>query len=406
MSLSLIEELELQVIALRGNHLLNSSLIVQRAIDALESQTREVERRDGRIAELIAQCNEIYALKAQPSGVVLPERQMYTAYLSGVVPSNAVEVNSYRDGWNACLDEVARLNSSPASAGWMMPTVKQLEQALESVPSFHDLSTELIAPAMLEHLREVISAGEYGDAYQGARQDLLIWKRRALEAETKVREQDQVIENLGNALNAESGPTFMGEPVMPASAGEPLPHWEPCNPGCDPDFNGQRSRECAQLCRPAREALSASGGDERAAFEAWRLEKGCGGAERLKKCSNAPDVYYYTAEQEAWKVWQARAALSANHSEQVREGYVQVPKSMLLEANSLEALVFVGGGITGDDGVPTYIDCVLWVGDLLDDDGKAIHGLHAYCTECEEEGSTTLAEFAAAPSAGSQKEQE
>ena len=102
---------------------------------------------------------------------------------------------------------------------WMMPTVKQLERAIGSVPSFYELSAELIAPAMLEHLREVISAGEYGDAYRGARDDLLIWKRRALEAETKVREQDLIIENLGDALNAESGPTFMGEPVVSARGG-------------------------------------------------------------------------------------------------------------------------------------------------------------------------------------------
>jgi hypothetical protein len=43
----------------------------------------------------------------------------------------------------------------------------------------------------------------------------------------------------------------------------------------------------------------------RKAFEAWRLAKFCGGDERLKKCSNAPDVYYHAAEQEAWKVWSA-----------------------------------------------------------------------------------------------------
>ena len=45
-------------------------------------------------------------------------------------------------------------------------------------------------------------------------------------------------------------------------------------------------------------------------FEEWRIDKFCGGDDRLKKCSNAPDVYYYTAEQEAWITWQAsRAAL-------------------------------------------------------------------------------------------------
>jgi hypothetical protein len=48
----------------------------------------------------------------------------------------------------------------------------------------------------------------------------------------------------------------------------------------------------------------------RAEFEAWRLAKFCGGVERLKKCSNAHDVYYYTAEQEAWTAWkESRAAL-------------------------------------------------------------------------------------------------
>ncbi|TRO24874.1 hypothetical protein EQ826_15560 [Ectopseudomonas mendocina] len=60
---------------------------------------------------------------------------------------------------------------------------------------------------------------------------------------------------------------------------------------------------------------------ERAAFEAWRLEKFCAGVERLKKCSNAPDVYYYSAEQEAWKVWKARASLPVS----VPDGWKLVP---------------------------------------------------------------------------------
>lgn len=76
------------------------------------------------------------------------------------------------------------------------------------------------------------------------------------------------------------------------------------------------------------------------------------------------------------------------------DGYVLVRKTMMLDAAALEALVFVGGGLYDEMGKPTYLDCVMWVGDLQDDDGKMIHGLHVYCTECEEEGSTTLAEFA------------
>lgn len=154
------------------------------------------------------------ALKAQPSGVVLPDPKKEIVAWGHDMGGNYDE--GHADGWNDALDEVARLNSSPVSACWMMPTAQQLEQALESVPSFHDLSAELIAPAMLEHLRDVISAGEFGDAYRGARDESLIWKRRALEAEAKIREQDQIIENLGNALNEESGPTFMGEPVFSA----------------------------------------------------------------------------------------------------------------------------------------------------------------------------------------------
>lgn len=55
-------------------------------------------------------------------------------------------------------------------------------------------------------------SNDFKDAYQGAREELLIWKRRALEAEAKIRDQDRIIENLGDALNEENGPTRMGEP--------------------------------------------------------------------------------------------------------------------------------------------------------------------------------------------------
>jgi cell division protein FtsB len=54
----------------------------------------------------------------------------------------------------------------------------------------------------------------YGDAYQGAREDLSIWKRRALEAEAKVRDQDQIIDRLTVELNSGNGPVRMGEPYI------------------------------------------------------------------------------------------------------------------------------------------------------------------------------------------------
>nr|WP_227637824.1 DUF550 domain-containing protein [Klebsiella pneumoniae] len=53
--------------------------------------------------------------------------------------------------------------------------------------------------------------GEYGDAYQGAREDLAIWKRRALEAEESFRRLEQINDHLVKEAQGESG---MGEPVI------------------------------------------------------------------------------------------------------------------------------------------------------------------------------------------------
>ncbi|MDQ7101927.1 hypothetical protein REA11_24360, partial [Serratia sp. MF1(2023)] len=52
-----------------------------------------------------------------------------------------------------------------------------------------------------ERLQQIIDANreaqpEYGDAYQGAREDLSIWKRQALEAEDKVRHLERVNDHL------------------------------------------------------------------------------------------------------------------------------------------------------------------------------------------------------------------
>lgn len=83
--------------------------------------------------------------------------------------------------------------------------------------SWHDqvialaLSGKLDAP-----VSEAKAQGEYGDAYQGAREDLAIWKQRALKAEEKVRQQEQIIDHLTSEAQGESR---FGEPVI--TAGEP-----------------------------------------------------------------------------------------------------------------------------------------------------------------------------------------
>ena len=65
-----------------------------------------------------------------------------------------------------------------------------------------------------KHLaEEAASRSDMADAYCGAREDLAIWKRRALEAEEKLRAESAVSSRLVSELNAENGPTHMGEPV-------------------------------------------------------------------------------------------------------------------------------------------------------------------------------------------------
>ena len=64
---------------------------------------------------------------------------------------------------------------------------------------------------------EPIDNGEYGSAYQGAREDLAIWKRRALEAEEKIRTApvavpDEVVKSLDSLFNKKYFRVWVKEP--------------------------------------------------------------------------------------------------------------------------------------------------------------------------------------------------
>lgn len=74
---------------------------------------------------------------------------------------------------------------------------------------------ELVAILYAAPVSEVKAQGEYGEAYQGAREDLAIWKRRALEAEEKVLQQEQIIDHLTSEAQGESR---FGEPVVTPDA--------------------------------------------------------------------------------------------------------------------------------------------------------------------------------------------
>lgn len=53
-----------------------------------------------------------------------------------------------------------------------------------------------------------VVGGEYGDAYQGAREDLAIWKRRALEAESCARQLAQNYQHLSELYHAQEKRLF------------------------------------------------------------------------------------------------------------------------------------------------------------------------------------------------------
>jgi len=76
-------------------------------------------------------------------------------------------------------------------------------------------------------------------------------------------------------------------------------------------------------------------------------------------------------------------------------GYSLVPSRIDLSHEDIAAIMFMCGG----DADATELDeqfhgGTLWIGGI-DDDGDLIYGMHLSCTECPEEGSTTIAEFAA-----------
>ena len=79
-------------------------------------------------------------------------------------------------------------------------------------------------------------------------------------------------------------------------------------------------------------------------------------------------------------------------SADVPEGYAIVPKMMTLDFEAMEMIrCMTGEGATEDE----FSECVLWVGETVDDDGKVdAYGLNIACNECLEEGSVSVIEFA------------
>jgi|GEM_PF-3728212 len=79
----------------------------------------------------------------------------------------------------------------------------------------------------------------------------------------------------------------------------------------------------------------------------------------------------------------------------IPEGFALVPKEMLLSKEVIGVINFHCGDTAGEEGgqFGRYTDGRLWVGNVTDDDGNQVHGLHIMTDEYPEEGSTTLVEF-------------
>ena len=101
------------------------------------------------------------------------------------------------------------------------PDTIRLADALKRRTPFLDGSST-IDHAEKELRRQHAEIDRLTDAYCGAREDLAIWKRRALEAEEKLRAESAVSSRLVSELNAENGPTHMGEPVQQRQPLTPL----------------------------------------------------------------------------------------------------------------------------------------------------------------------------------------
>ena len=97
-------------------------------------------------------------------------------------------------------------------------------------------------------------------------------------------------------------------------------------------------------------------------------------------------------ERHFW-AWQAsRQVLKADEQVSVPEGYALVPKMMTLDFEAMGRLLcMTGEDFTRDE----FPECVLWVGETLDDEGSVdAYGLNIACNECLEEGSIPVIEFA------------
>jgi hypothetical protein len=164
-----------------------------KAIEDLVKKDGEIAKRDARILELEEQRDRFMASIERKHKLMDED--------AAEIDQLRAELVALKDAATTVLDG---LNERIAYA----VEQRQTTPVFEGIAALH--SAIYAAP-----VSEAEAQGEYGDAYQGAREDLAIWKRRALEAEEKVLQQEQIIDHLTSEAQGESR---FGEPVVTPDA--------------------------------------------------------------------------------------------------------------------------------------------------------------------------------------------
>ena len=148
----------------------------------------------GKIARELWNWPQASAAQSAPAG----EREALQRLLDDV--RDVRNADDVAFGWDEAAEYFAaawqRTQSAGVPEGYALvpvePTPEMVNAALENSTGIDPRSIVIEDyKAMLAAAPAQPAQGEFGDAYQGAREDLAIWKCRALEAEEKVRNAEQ-----------------------------------------------------------------------------------------------------------------------------------------------------------------------------------------------------------------------
>lgn len=187
---------------------------------------------------------------AQSENLHCKSTQKRLATQWGFVPAGAQQPGTA--GLVGALEDAQRaINSMKVEAETAAQGDEQMMlEACETI-SNEGLQADMAIRAALASHGQAPARADMQDAYVGAREDLAIWKRRALEAERDLRAERETASRLAAEINAINGPTHLGEPAptaQPAPAATPQADSQPAPV---PDMAVMQLAESVGLIGPA-----------------------------------------------------------------------------------------------------------------------------------------------------------